>query len=126
MVITGNALRGLHAEGTSAAAGGFHVRIAKLKTGPFHGLDVIDFSAVQIQKAGLIHKHLQAIVVVCLIEHVGLVFKGHRIAEPGTTATHDCDSQSGRLGILRREDLSDLFDSTFRQLHHFSKPPPLF
>ena len=37
----------------------------------------VHFGAVQVEQAGLVHKDLQPAVVLCLIQHVGLVFKGH-------------------------------------------------
>jgi len=38
----------LDLEGASAAAGGFHLRIAELETGAFERLDVVHFGAVEV------------------------------------------------------------------------------
>lgn len=38
----------LDLEGTAAAARGFHVRIIELEPGTFEGLDIVDFSAIEV------------------------------------------------------------------------------
>src|SRR5580704_17248343 len=92
--------RGLCAEGAAAPAGALHVRVIELKSGAFHGLDVVHFGAVQIQQASLVDEHLQIVELIGLVQHVRRILESHGIAESGAPATHHCDAEPGWLGVL--------------------------
>ena len=76
--------------------------LLNLKPDTFQRLHVIDFGAIQIQQAGLIDEDLQAVVVVGLVQHVRLVFEGHRIAEARASAADHGDAQPGREPVPGR------------------------
>src|ERR1019366_9510183 len=46
----------LNLEGTATAAGGLHLRVVELEAGTFQRLDKVDFGAIEVQQAGLIHE----------------------------------------------------------------------
>src|SRR5262249_23071190 len=104
----------LRLEGAAAAAGRLYVGVVKLETRPFERLHVIDFRAVEIKKARLVDEDLQAVVSVCLVEHVRRVLEGHRIAEARAPSADYSDPQTGRSRILGGHDLLHLADRFFR------------
>jgi hypothetical protein len=65
------------------------LRVVELEARALERLDIIHFGAIEIQQARLIHVDFQTVVVEGLVQHVRLVFEGHRIAEPGAAAAYD-------------------------------------
>src|SRR3712207_5739079 len=98
------------AKRAATTAGGFNVWIVELKARTFHGLDIIDLGSVQVKEAGLIDEDFQSFEVVGLVEHSGVLFERHRIAEAGATTTDNGNPQTGRLGFLGVEDLLNFVD----------------
>ena len=92
--------RRLDGERAAAAAGALDVGIIELETGAFQRLDEIDFGAVEVQQAGLVHEDLQAIVVVSLVEHIRSVLEGHGIAETGAPSADDGNAQPTWFRLL--------------------------
>src|SRR5579884_1351615 len=111
---------GLGVERTAAPARALHVGVVELEAGAFHGLDVIDFGAIQIQHAGLIDEHLEPVIGVGFVQHVRRIFEGHRIAEAGAAAAHDGNAQARRLRVLGRQDFLHLVHCLFSQTNHKS------
>src|SRR5581483_11979145 len=89
----------LNVEGAAAAAGGFYVRVAELEARAFERLDIVDFGAIEVQHAGLIYENLEFAETVSLVEHIWLIFEGHRIAEARAASTYHGDPQTGGLGF---------------------------
>ena len=56
--------------------------------------------------------------LIALVQHIGLVLKGHGVAESRTPATHHRDAQAGGYRILGRHDLFYFPNRLFGQLHH--------
>src|SRR5438309_11879327 len=67
------------------------MRVVELEPRAFKRLDVVNFHAVQIHRAHLVHGNLQAVELEHVIRLIGLILEGHVILEsrasPPTTAT---------------------------------------
>ncbi len=74
--------------------------VIELEPRALERLDVIDFGAIEVEHTGLIYKDAEIAEPVSLIEHVGLSFESHRIAEAGTTAANDRNPQTSGPGLL--------------------------
>ena len=111
-------LGGLNAEGTTAAASAFHVRVVELKSRTLDRFDVVDFNTFKVHGAHLIDGDLETIEVQNLIGLVGLVFKSHMVLETRATATDDSHTQGHRHRTLHLHDFLDLRASDRRQIDH--------
>ena len=109
---------GFRAEGTAAATSGLDLGVVELEAGAFQRLDIIDFSAIKVEHAGGIDENLQISKLICLVEHAGLGFESHGIAETGTAAADNGNPQAGRLRILHTENFSDFANGIFSELNH--------
>src|SRR5579883_101345 len=86
----------LYLERAAAAAGGLHVGVVELEAGTLQSFHIVDLGAVEVEQAGLIHKDLEAVVIVGLVQHIRCVLESHRIAEARAAAAHHRDPQTGR------------------------------
>lgn len=96
------------------------MRIVELEPGTFKRLDIVDFRAVQIKEARLIHENLQAFVIVSLIEHTRRIFERHRVTETRAAATDHGNPEPGRFRVLRSHDFPDFANRCFCQIQHSS------
>ena len=110
--------RELRAEGATAATSGLHLRIAELEAGAFESFDVIDFGAIEIDHAGGIDEDFEVAEIIGFVEHAGLGFESHRVAETGTATADDGDAETSRLGFLHAEDFCDFANGIFGELNH--------
>src|ERR1700722_19065845 len=98
----------LDVKGRTAPAGALDRRVVELEPGRLQGLNVIDHAAIEVHQRGGIDKDLQIVELEDLVHHARLVLKRHRILEPGATATHHANAQTGWQWILGRHDFMDL------------------
>src|ERR1700722_7389754 len=108
----------LGAERTTAAACGFHLRVAELEAGAFQALHIVNLGAVQIQHARLIDEHLQITELVGLVEYIWCGFEGHRVAKARTSAAHHGNAQTCGPGLLHAQNLIHFANGSFGKLNH--------
>src|ERR1700689_4984135 len=106
--------RKLDSERAAAAAGALHIGVVKFEPRALERLDVINFDAVQIHLAHLVHQDLEAGEFVHIVRIVHLVLEGHVIGEARTAAADHGHTQSvWRRRLLRHDFLH--FNACYRR-----------